>query len=380
MLATSYTEFVDLFRDIEDPRQDEKLLYPLHEVIFMVMVGVLGGQETWPDIIYFCEHKLHVLRKYFAYENGLPSISTTLRVLALIDKKKMESWLLQHASMLIKSLAKEQICIDGKSLKGKRKFENVCNNTHTLNVFASNLGLVISGISIKEKTNELTAIKELLQNSNLDGATVSIDAIGCQKEITRLIKEKGGDYFLSLKKNQRTLYEDVKSMFESNKTYEKLSTEFVEKGHGRIEHRKCETINDVTWLKTVQPDWIDLESVSMITRTRVLKGSESTQVHYYISSSKDKSSDALEKSRNHWLIENQLHWVLDVQFGEDKSLIRKGNAAENMASIRRLVLNICKNYKDKNQIKVSPNKIRKSFSWSESNMEKILDSWLYGCS
>ena len=380
MLARSYGQFIELFKDIEDPRQDEKVLYPLQEVIFMVIVGVLGCQETWPDIIDFCEYRLHILRKYFPYEHGLPSISTLLRLMALVNKSCMERWLLKHASNIVKTLSDEHIVIDGKSLKGKRKFNSVNQNTHTLNVFASKLGIVLAQKSIPEKSSEIAAIQEVLADANLEGATISIDAIGCQKSIAKQIIDKGGQYFLALKANQGTLYSDVESMFATNDIYLPKSYETIEKGHGRIERRTCESINDLSWLKKEHPQWEQLTSVSKITRTRIIKGEETTKVHYYISSQKASAKIDLEKSRNHWSVENNLHWVLDVQFKEDDCLIRKDNAAENMAAIRKLVINIIREYKNKTKSKASVFNLRKRFMWSEDEMIKTINSWIQNCS
>ncbi|MCP4763509.1 MAG: ISAs1 family transposase [archaeon] len=380
MIARSYTRFIELFKEIEDPRQDEKVTYPLHEVLFVVMVGVLGCQETWPDILDFCEHRMHILGKYFPYENGLPSISTLMRVFGLIDSSCIERWLSSQANNFVQFLSGEQIIFDGKSLRGKRKFNNDNQNTHILNVFASNFGIVLTQKAIPEKSSEIKAIHDILEDANLKGATVSIDAIGCQKDIAEKIVSKGGEYFLALKANQGTLLSDVESMFSATKSYFPDIYEETDAGHGRIEHRICESINDVNWLKTNQPKWKNLTSVIKLTRKRIINNEETISVNYYISSQKGNAKLDLQKSRNHWKIENNLHWVLDVQFGEDNSLMRKNNAAENMSAIRKMVINIIKSYKTKINSNSSINSLRKHFMWSEDKMMDTINSWIRNCS
>jgi len=380
MLARNKQQFIDFFKEIEDPRQDEKVLYPLHEIIFLVLVGILGCAEDWEAILVFGKIKLQILKKYFPYDNGLPSISTLMRVIGLIDKAYIETWLNKHAQQIVGSLKNELIIFDGKALKGKKKFVNDNQNTHTLNVFASKLGIALTQKAIPDKGSEIAAIHEILDNANLAGATVSIDAIGCQYAIAEKIITKGGEYFLALKANQGSLLSDVESMFNAKNTYK--PDVFVEhdKGHGRIEMRICETIDDVNWLNECQPKWKNLRSVAKVTCTRRIGSTETTATRYYISSQKNDAKMHLERSRQHWSIENNLHWVLDVQFHEDSCHIRKNNAAENMAVVRKMVLNIIKNYKIKASKKRSINGYRRAFGWSEDVMVEILNSWIYSCS
>ncbi len=168
MIAHSYSKFIKLFKEIEDPRQDEKVTYSLHEVLFVVIVGVLGCQETWSDILDFCEQRMHILLKYFPYENGLPSISILMRVFGLIDSPCIERWLSNQANNFIQSLSGEQIIFDGKSLRGKRKFSNDNQNTHILNVFASNFGIVLTQKAIPEKSSEIAAIQNILEDADFE--------------------------------------------------------------------------------------------------------------------------------------------------------------------------------------------------------------------
>lgn len=380
MLARSKQQFIDYFNEIDDPRQDEKLLYPLHEILFLILVGVLGCAEDWEAIIVFGEMKLHVLRKYFPYEHGLPSISTLMRVMSLIDKACIESWLNRHARQIVGSLKDELVIFDGKALRGKKKFSDESQNTHTLNVFASKLGIALSQKAIPDKGSEIAAIHDILEDANLEGATISIDAIGCQYEIAEKIINKGGEYFLALKANQGSLMSDVKSMFNAKNTYISEVFEEHDKGHGRIESRICETLGNIEWLKERHPKWKNIRSIAKVSCTRRIGTVETNAIRYYISSQDAEAKKHLERSRQHWSIENNLHWILDVQFNEDDCFIRKNNAAENMAVVRKMAFNIIKNYKAQTGKKRSTNGFRRSFGWSEDTMADILNSWINNCS
>lgn len=380
MLARSKQQFIDYFNEIDDPRQDEKVLYPLHEVLFLVLVGVLGCAEDWEAIVAFGEIKLPLLRKYFPYMHGIPSISTLMRVMGLIDKTCIESWLNHHAQQIVGSLKGELVVFDGKALRGKKKFSDDSQNTHTLNVFASKLGIALSQKAIPDKGSEIAAINEILDNANLAGATISIDAIGCQFAIAEKIINKGGEYFLALKANQGSLMSDVESMFNAKNTYFPDVFEEHDKGHGRIETRICETLGNIEWLKERHPKWKNLTSIARVNGTRRIGAVETNATRYYISSQEADAKKHLERSRQHWSIENNLHWVLDAQFNEDDSFIRKNNAAENMAAVRKMALNIIKNYKTQTGRKRSTNGFRRSFGWSEDVMGDILNSWINNCS
>jgi predicted transposase YbfD/YdcC len=219
MLARNQEQFIEYFKELEDPRQDEKVLYPLQEVLFLVLAGVLGCAEDWEAILSFGELKLSLLRRYFPYEHGLPSPSTLMRVMGLIDKRCMESWLNKQARQIVGSLQGQLVALDGKALRTKKKLIDSSQHAHILNVFASHFGIALSQKSIPDKSGEISAIQEVLEDTDLKGATISIDAIGCQVSIAEKIIDKGGEYFLALKANQGTLMSDVESMFKAKKTY-----------------------------------------------------------------------------------------------------------------------------------------------------------------
>lgn len=236
-----------------------------------------------------------------------------------------------------------------------------------VSAFATEARIVLGQLKTNEKSNEITAIPELLEWLDLKGAVISIDAMGCQKEIAKRIIKGGGDYIFSLKGNQSTLHEDVVTYFENPDKCGYF--EHVDKGHGRIEKRKCHVSYDIDWLKKRHKRWTNLESIIMIESTREIKNRTECEKRFYISSCEEKPERILHCIRSHWSIENSLHWVLDMSFGEDQSRIRKGNAPENMAIIRHFALNLIRSYKKKRQ---SIRRLRKMAGWSSRTIYDIL--------
>ena len=376
MLAASKVEFVKYFKEIHDSRDDGRTLYPLHEVIFLTIVAVLCGAESWGSIIKFAKVKSDWLRRFFPFENGFPSKSTLSRMYGLIDKKYFESWLTTWSQELFSNFKNEILALDGKSLNGKGKFSTKFQASHLVSLFATEMGVVLAQTSIDEKSNEIPAMKQLLQQTDLSNSTVTIDAMGCQKEISAIIREKNGDYFLAVKENQKFLHEMVEEYFSLNDSAQLSNYYTVDKGHGRIEERLCVYSNDVNFLKLDHGDWQDLRNIVMVESKRHIKGEIETNRRYYISSHQETCAEfLLNCSRKHWGIENQLHWILDVEFNEDKSLIRQDNAAENMGIVRKVVLNMIKQYQKKTGCKDGVKLLRQSATWDIGVAEDILSAW-----
>jgi predicted transposase YbfD/YdcC len=239
MLAKSEKEFIELFNTIEDPREDEKILYPLSEILFLAISGVLSCAESWREIIRYGRMNIDFLKTYFPYNNGIPSKSLLSRVMGAIDKKQMEQFLIEFAAWFYTIDSKEIIAVDGKKIKG--------SDIHLLHVLATKCGIVLAQIDINNKHNESTAIPDILERLNIAGAVVTADALNCQKAIAEKIIAKGADYFLSLKGNQGTLFSETKSYFEDKKKYD--YAEDINKEHGRIEVRRCWSTDDIDWLK-----------------------------------------------------------------------------------------------------------------------------------
>lgn len=362
MLAKSEKEFVELFKNIEDPREDEKVLYPISEILFLAISGILSCAESWRELVQYGNMNIDFLRKYFPYANGIPSKSVLSRIFGIIDKKAMESILLEFAAYFYQKHDEEIIALDGKRIKG--------SSVHLLHALSTRLGIVLAQVDIDNKINESVEIPKMLEKLDISDAVITADALNCQKAIAEKIRDKGAHYFLALKGNQGTLLEDVKSYFLDKG---KLSYfEDINKEHGRLERRSCWTTDKIDWLKKEHPNWRDINSISCIERERNIKGETSREQVFYISSTDAVVNKHLQYSREHWAIENKLHWVLDVVFKEDQSTFRAGNAAQNMAIIRKLAINIIKRYKETTGDKRGVKMMRKISSWSSNSTEELL--------
>lgn len=372
--AKNYTEFVNCFRSLDgldNNRQDEKVLYPLQEVLFLTLVAVLSYAESWKQIHDYGVAKIDFLRKYMPFNNGIPSKSTICTVMGLIDKNKFESWFTQWSQSLLTILPDELINIDGKTIKGSRTKEEKA--THILNAFANKAGIVIGQRTVGEKTNEIPEIPKLLDDLNIAGATITIDPLGCQKKIVAKIIEKKANYFIGLKGNQASLYEDAKYLFaDKSKAFESYDyCSERNRGHGRIEWRKCWSTELPPWFQEQHSAWVGLKSISLIESERHIGSNRSIEQRLYISSAPADAKLGLNNSRRHWSFENQVHHVLDVTFNEDASRIH--NAAENMSVIRKMALNLVKKFKAKTNNKASIPSIRKKSVWSENVASAILN-------
>ncbi len=342
--------FLDFFTDLEDPRIERHRLYPLDEILLTTLCATICDAQSWEDIQDFGEAKLPFFKKYLPYTNGIPSHDTFARVFSLIDPKQFKSCFTSWVKTLQLQIS-EVVSIDGKTLRGSFDKNEDQKAIHMVSAFASNARLVLGQEKVREKSNEITAIPQLLDTLFLKGAIVTIDAMGCQKSIALKIREKEADYILALKGNHGDLHEDIKAYF-SGVSREKLDTnKECDKGHGRIEIRQCAVSYDIGWLSQ-KKEWKDLQCIIEIKSTRIEREKESSEKRYYLSSLKGSSKEIAKAIRSHWAIENSLHWVLDVTFNEDKSRIRKKNAPENMAIVRHTVLNLLRqNGDEKTSIK-----------------------------
>jgi predicted transposase YbfD/YdcC len=331
--------FLDFFRNIPDHRVERHKVHRVEEILLVTFCGIITGCEGWDDIELYGETKLDFLRRYLPFKSGVASDDTLRRFFRTLDPEKFESCFVDWVKSFQIDLESKIIAIDGKTSRGSFDGEN--RPLHLLNAFVSELGLSLGQLKVDKKSNEITAIPALLEMLDLAGSIVTIDALGCQSAITEKIIENKADYVLALKGNQGALHEDVVMFFKRKPpkikryTYKENST-----GHGRNEIRQCVVADDIDWLRTRHPQWCNLKSIVEIESTREIKGKETTEKRYYISSLSADPKRILDVVRQHWGIENKLHWVLDVCFGEDQSRIRKGNAPRNIAIIRKTALNL----------------------------------------
>jgi predicted transposase YbfD/YdcC len=310
MLARSKSQFIEYFSELDDPRQDGKILYPLEEILFLIFVAVLSCAESWKLIVKFGKIKLELLRKYYPYEHGIPSPSTLCTVMSSLDNRALEP-LFNKLFTNLDRCPKELIPIDGKSLKASKRLN--AKAIHMLNAYATRRGIVIAQKTVDGKTNEITALPELLDEMDIKDCVISTDAMGCQKKVTSKIIAKEADYMLAVKANHSNLLQDIESFFNNKKLLK--TADFYEehsKGHGRIEHRKCYSMPINDYLKREHEDWINLQHIVLVERSRAHKNNTTIEQQFYITSIKENNAKTfLNYSREHWSVESapQAHKV-----------------------------------------------------------------------
>ena len=326
------------FADLPDPRREtQNKLHKLHDILMIVLCAVLSGVEDWVGMADFAEEKEAWLRGFLELPNGIPSHDTLSDVLGRIDPTAFQAAFTAWATAALPGLADELICVDGKAVRGSRDGANPA--VHLVSAFAGRARWVLAQRAVAEKSNEITAIPDLLALLDLRGAMVSIAAMGCQKTIAQAIVDAGGDYVLTLKDNHPTLCEDVRLWLDTEVACGRLPVlETVEKNHGRIEIRRYALGDRIDGLEA-KPDWAGLQAVGRVESTRIIGDQTSTECRYFLCSFPERDRFATTV-RSHWGIENQQHWILDVQFGEDACRTRKDHSAENLALMRRMALNL----------------------------------------
>lgn len=335
------------FKDLKDPRRTNKgnLCYPLVEIVFLVISAVISGSNDWTAIEVFGKSQLDWLRKFFPYENGVPSHDTLGTVFAAIDNQSFNDCFVNWINLAVSLSNDEIIAIDGKRLRGSYDTFSSKAAIHMVSAFAADNGVCIGQVTTDKKSNEITAIPKLLKLLDIKGCIITIDAMGCQKEIAKDIRKKGADYVLAVKGNQKELSQQVQKMFSIEDGTSEQNTDC---GHGRVEIRKCTVIDNLTFLDC-KKEWKDLNCVIKIEAERFdkLSKKQSNETRFYISSLRNSPERFNQIIRKHWAIENNLHWVLDVNFGEDKSRKRKDNSAINFNMITKIAMAMIKNDKDK---------------------------------
>jgi len=367
----------------KDPRINRCKRFSLGEIFFLVLNAQICGYETFREYEAYGQLKLSFLKRFLPYKKGSPSRSTIARVLAFFDPKHLEKLFIEWMKKIVsleatKTLENDQgvVAIDGKTHCGARGEEKL----HLVSAFDTNSGLILGEEKVQDKSNEITAIPLLLDSLAVQGNLISIDAMGCQIAIAEKIISKGADYLLALKGNQGLLLEDVRDYFESKDCLKNCDVVTrVDKGHGRIEKRTCYTTNDINWIDK-KSDWIGFKSIVMVIAERTINGKLTVEKRFYISSVKSDPVRLLLATRAHWGIENSLHWVLDVIFGEDNRIIWNQNIAQNESIIRRIALNLLKKYrltmptKSAKSEKIALKTLRKILSHDDEKMFKLLQA------
>jgi len=357
---------IDYFVAVEDPRKWRNVQHHLEDIIVISIVAVICGAEGWEEIEDFGKIKEKFFKSILKLPYGIPSHDTIRRVFMLLESESFE----QCFKSWTDSLAKKQkgvVAFDGKTLRGSHDRSKGKSPIHMVSAWSAANGIVLGQIAVGDKSNEITAIPKLIKILDLKGLIVTIDAMGTQTKIAESIKENGADYILALKGNQGYLKELVESGFQNRNA--DLYYETIEKDHGRIETRKCHVINQIEWMDEEKERWRDIKSIIKIDSIREIQNNKTEETRYYISSLKDNAELISNSIREHWGIENKLHWSLDVTFREDESRKRAGKTAKNFTVVRRIALNLLRTC---DELKISLKRKRLKAGWDEGYLRTLL--------
>jgi len=336
---------VAVFAGVPDPRREtENKLHGLSDILVIATCAVIGGADSWESIAEYGRTKQAFFERFLPLANGIPSADTFARVFAKLDPTAFAAGFGRWMAAAGAATGLVPVSIDGKSVRGSTK-ATATGCLHLVSAWASDNRLTLGQVSVADGSHEIAAIPELLAMLDLTGAIVTLDAAGCQKEIARQIREKGGEYLLAVKGNQPGLQAAVTRAFADacaaefdGVTYDQHET--VEDGHGRHEERYVTVIHDPQGLPA---GWTDATAVVQVNREREVNGTNVTTTHYYVSSHRGSAKELGGVARGHWGIENGLHWVLDVVFREDDSRVRTGHAGANLAMIRKVAVSLLRN-------------------------------------
>jgi len=340
------------FRKLRDPRRQGRKRHLLLDILVITLCAVICGCNDWQQITTFANARRDWLKTFLQLPNGVPSHDTFERVFDRLNPQEFQACFREWMQALHEALGLSQIAIDGKTLRGSGSDGRKA--LHLISAWATANCLSLGQIAVDEKSNEIPAIPKLLELLDLHGALVTIDAMGCQKAIAAKVIEGGGDYVLTVKENQEHLQADIRAAlnqaYESNFAGLEYDTyETQERGHGREEYR-CYTVLHCTDGIRQAADWARLTTIGLCYSERTLNGVTSEELRYFIGSRKASAKIYGQALRNHWGIENKLHWQLDVTFDEDKNRVRKRHGAENLALVRRLALSLLQQHPDKHSL------------------------------
>lgn len=340
-------EFANYFSGIEDPRINRRKKHSLMNVVVIALCAVITGSRGWQGIAEFGEAYFDWLKTFLDLQNGTPSKDTFRRVFSVLDPKAFYDCFLKWQRALAEVAEKSLIVMDGKTLRHSFDTASQQSPLHLMTAWAVENQVVLAQMKVEDKTNEITAIRKLLDFVNVKGAIVTVDAMHCHAETAEKIALKQSDYVFALKGNQSELNQHVRNLFKRYEAvkFEEVEFQFdevVEKDHGRIETRKYWQIHVPSSWKTIRRDWKNLKTLAMVEAHREIHGEIAMERRYYISSLELDVKQIARAIRGHWSIENQLHYSLDVTFNEDECRIRQRTAAENFSSLRKMALSLLK--------------------------------------
>jgi predicted transposase YbfD/YdcC len=354
------TSLVAHFTRVPDPRINRRRAHDLIDILVIAVCTLLCAGETFNDMEDFGKAKRDWFSTFLKLRNGIPSHDTFNRVFAALDPKQFLDCFLRWTQSLREAVPQEIVALDGKALR--RALNKGQSIKYVVSAWAESNGLVLGQLKVADKSNEITAVPELLRVLELSGCIVTLDAMGCQKKIAKEIVEADADYVLALKGNQETVHEEVKSFLDATLLEQQsprlqgaklskaaatlASLETVEKDHGRLEIRRYYQSDQLDWFAD-RLKWEGLKSVGMVESVREVDGKTTVERRYYLASLPLGIGTLARAVRGHWGVENKVHWIMDVCFREDQSRARTGYAAENLATLRRLALNLLKQEKTK---------------------------------
>lgn len=373
-------DLIIYFSELTDTRDTRGLKHELTNCIVMTIYGILAGHYDAENIAYFLKLNEEYFNNELKLKNGIPSPDTLLRIYSLIDPDEFMKIFVKWVENIIKEKNEQLnnkykiLPIDGKAIKSATDKINGANTPYIVSAFLEDLGISVAGIKVDDKSNEITAIPELLDLINIENCIITIDAMGCQKEIAKKIIEKNGHYCFAVKENQKNFYIDIKEYFDFalNDIKEKeniITYSTIDKDHGRIERREHYIAYDINWLFGKE-NWKNLNMIGMTRNYREINGEVSIKEKYYISDLKLSGKEFAKIVRKHWSIENNLHWILDVHFREDWSLCKEENALKNLSTIRKICYNLTK--LDPYNTKLSFKKKLTLYNHDLNNIKKLI--------
>ena len=363
--------FLRYFKDLQDPRQQGKIAYPLDEILLLCLLAVLAGAECFTEIALFGTKKLALLRRFRPFKDGTPAHDHLGDILATLDAEQFQGCFAAWVAA-VTGVPEGVVAIDGKTSRRSGRKGASRDPIHMVSAFAARQRLVLAQVKVAEKSNEIIAIPKLLDMLAIEGAILTIDAMGCRRDIAQRVIDKKADYVLALKGNQGSLRDDAELFVTEQKASGFVDTEIsrdttVDGDHGRIETRTTTVIHDVEWLQQ-RHSWPGLKGLVIVESCREISGKIERETRYYITSMSMTAVHLGHVIRSHWAIENSLHWVMDMMFRDDECRVRTDHAPANFATIKHMAINLLRRPPGKQSLRGR----RKAASWDDDFLASLI--------